>query len=151
MDKKRLVETCEQLKMVSEKSVDEFIKNSDQIISEMNIEMLKRADIDSLVGTENLEMMEDNHSNHIRFLTSILKEFNAEVFVETIIWVFRAYRSRGFSTNYWAAQLNTWTKILKNQLSEETYLEIIPYYEWMLINIPVFVKLSDEKLETPNN
>jgi hypothetical protein len=124
---------------------------SEVLLSEMNAIMLKRADIKDLVGEENLLMMQDNHSNHIRFIASILKEFNPEVLVETILWVFRAYRSHGFSTNYWAAQLNTWIEVLKNQLSAESYLEINPLYNWMQINIPIFVKLSDDNLEIPNN
>lgn len=151
MDKKYLINTCNQLSKVSEKSANEYSKKADKLISEMNFEILKRADIVSLVGEENIDMMHDNHANHIRFISSILKNFNETVFVETIIWVFRAYRSRGFSTNYWAAQLNTWVHILKKQLSSNAYKEIVPYYEWMQINIPTFVKLSDENLETPNN
>jgi hypothetical protein len=73
------------------------------------------------------------------------------VLVETILWVFRAYRSHGFHTNYWAAQLNSWIEILRNELSEEAYTEIYPYYEWMQVNIPLFVLFSDEKLEAPNS
>lgn len=151
MNSKNLIATCKLLKKVSEKSVDEYTNKADQLVSEMNFQMLKRIDIKDLVGENNLEMMQDNHSNHIRFISAIIKNFDETVFVETILWVFRAYRSRGFSTNYWATQLNTWIDILKVNLSEEAYREIISYYEWMLINIPIFVKLSDDKLETPNN
>ena len=112
---------------------------------------LKRPEVEELVGKNNIDMMQDNHANHIRFISSILKNYDEEVLVETILWVFRAYRSHGFSTNYWAVQLNTWIKILKNQLSDETFLEVQPLYEWMQINIPVFVAISDKKLESPNN
>ena len=95
--------------------------------------------------------MQDNHANHVRFIASILKNNDADVLVETVLWVFRAYRSHGFSSNYWAAQLNTWMQILKTELSVETYKEVLPLYEWMQINIPIFVKVSDEKLEMPNS
>lgn len=151
MDEKYLIKTCELLNKVSEESANEYCKKADKLLVIMNVEILKRADIESLVGAQNIDMMHDNHANHIRFISSILKNFNAVVFVETILWVFRAYRSRGFSTNYWATQLNTWIKILKKELSDDAYEEIVPYYEWMLINIPAFVKLSNEALETPTN
>jgi len=151
MSKLYLLQTCNQLKQVSEKASMEYASKADKLVSEMNTLMLARTDIEKLVGKENLTMMQDNHSNHIRFITSILKDFNSEVLVETILWVFRAYRSHGFSTNYWAAQLNTWIQLLKSELCMESYAEVLPLYEWMQINIPTCVKLSDEKLETANN
>jgi len=67
--------------------------------------------------------------------------------VETILWVFRAYRSHNFTTNYWASQLNAWIDIIKKELSPQAFSEIYPYYEWMQLNIPLFVYISDEKLD----
>jgi len=95
-------------------------------------------------------MMKDNHSNHVRFIASILRNNHPDVLVETVLWVFRAYRSHGFTTNYWAAQLNSWIIVLKEILSTDCYAEIYPYYEWMQVNIPIFVKVSNEELEAPN-
>ncbi|RXP57094.1 hypothetical protein EC396_07230 [Lutibacter sp. HS1-25] len=151
MNKSQLLQTCNQLKQVSETAAMEYASKANKLVSEMNVLMLARPDIEALVGKENLAMMQDNHSNHIRFITSILKDFNSEVLVETILWVFRAYRSRGFSTNYWAAQLNTWVQLIECELTVASYNEVLPLYEWMQVNIPIFVKLSDEMLESPNN
>jgi hypothetical protein len=95
--------------------------------------------------------MKDNHSNHVRFIASILKNYNHDVLVDTVLWVFRAYRSHGFTTNYWAAQLNTWIIVIKEALTPESFVEVYPYYEWMQVNIPLFVKVSDEKLEASNS
>ncbi len=150
MNKDHLLQTANQLKQVSETAYNEYAQKSEQLITEMNKLMLERTDLESLVGKDNIKMMHDNHANHIRFIASMLKNNNPEVLVETILWVFRAYRSHGFATNYWAAQLNTWIQIFKNQLTTETYNEVLPLYEWMQINIPVFVKVSDEKLESTN-
>ncbi|MBS3993238.1 MAG: hypothetical protein KGZ87_05945 [Bacteroidetes bacterium] len=150
MNKDYLLQTANQLKQVSETAYNEYAQMSEQLITEMNKLMSERTDLKSLVGKDNIKMMHDNHSNHIRFIASILKSNNPEVLVETILWVFRAYRSHGFATNYWAAQLNTWVQIFKKQLTKETYKEVLPLYEWMQINIPVFVKVSDEKLESTN-
>jgi len=68
------------------------------------------------------------------------------VLVETVLWVFRAYRSHGFQTTYWAANLNIWVDLIRQELSESAYNEIYPFYNWLIVNIPVFVKLSDEIL-----
>jgi hypothetical protein len=147
MDKSFLLETATQLKHVSSASAEEYQHKTEQLIAQMNTLMLGKADIENLVGKENLNMMKDNHANHVRFMVSVFKNYHPEVLVETVLWVFRAYRSHGFTTNYWATQLNTWIYLLKEALTSESYTEIYPYYEWMQINIPFFVKVSDEKLD----
>ena len=151
MDKNYLLETAMQLKQASAKTAEEYHQNAEKLITEMNSLMLERPDIESLVGTNNINMMKDNHSNHVRFIASILKNYNHDVLVDTVLWVFRAYRSHGFTTNYWAAQLNLWISIIKKILTPESFVEVYPYYEWMQVNIPLFVKLSDERLEAPNS
>jgi len=146
MDRNFLLETASQLKHVNSVSAEEYQHKADQLIAQMNELMLERADIEELVGKDNLSMMKDNHANHVRFMASVFKNYHPEVLVETVLWVFRAYRSHGFTTNYWATQLNTWIHLMKEVLTPECYSEILPYYEWMQVNIPVFVRVSDEKL-----
>jgi hypothetical protein len=151
MDKKGLLETALQLKQVSVKTAEEYYHNADQLIAKINTLMSDRPDIDNLIGANNLNMMKDNHANHVRFIGAILKNYNPVILVDTVLWVFRAYRSHGFTTNYWSAQLNTWIILLEKNLTHESFTEVKPYYEWMQINIPLFVKVSDEKLEAPNS
>ena len=50
------------------------------------------------------------------------------------------------STTYWAANLNIWTEMIRQELSDNTHEAIYPFYDWLIINIPIFVKLSDEPL-----
>ena len=148
MNKDQLILSAKNLADISPKTAKEYIDRQIELIDKMNQLMLSRDDIDLLVGETNLQMMKDNHENHARFISSILIEFHPETLVETILWVFRAYRSRGFSSNYWASQLNTWMKVFREVLSKEAYREVEPLYEWMLLHIPTFVILSDEKLES---
>lgn len=150
MDKSILLKSAASLKQVSEKSAAEYLLKQSLLVDKINRIMLNRADIKELVGENNLEMMKDNHANHARFLYSMFTNYNPEVLVDTVLWVFRAYRSHGFKTNYWAAQLNCWIELLKKELTEDAYAEIFPYYNWLQTNIPLFVKLSDEQLSTPN-
>ncbi|MCX6162428.1 MAG: hypothetical protein NTV87_13995 [Ignavibacteriae bacterium] len=148
MDKNYLLETSAQLKQVSVKTAEEYHQKAEQLTTKINAVMSERTDIESLVGKNNISMMKDNHANHVRFIASILKNYNSDILVDTVLWVFSAYRSHGFTTNYWAAQLNSWIVIIKEVLSPECSAEVYPYYEWMQINIPVFVKVSAEKPET---
>jgi len=151
MDKSLLEQSASHLKQVSKKSAVEYTEKLDYLVAMINAVMLQRKDVKALVGESNLDMMKDNHANHARFMSSIFTNYNPEVLIDTVLWVFRAYRSHGFSTNYWAAQLNVWIELLKKELSKESYEEIFPYYKWMQTNIPLFVQLSDEKLAVPNS
>jgi hypothetical protein len=41
-------------------------------------------------------------------MVSLFGDYHPEVLVETVLWVFRAYRSHGFKLTYWPAQLDMW-------------------------------------------
>jgi len=45
------------------KAANEFNQKSEQLVSKINTLMLKRTDIESLIGEDNINMMTDNHSN----------------------------------------------------------------------------------------
>lgn len=103
-------------------------------------------DTEKLIGNDNREMAKDNNHNFSIFMESLFNGYQAEIFVDTVLWVFRAYRSHGFHTTYWAANLNIWIDTLKEILTEKSYGEIAPFYNWLIINIPIFTKLTDEDL-----
>lgn len=147
MIKSKLINTAKQLKQVEKFAYDEFEKNSELLLSKINDKMLNRKDLHSLIGSENIDMMKDNHANHLRFIASVFNSYNPEVLVDTVLWVFRAYQTHGFSSNYWAAQLNSWIFILNDTLSNEAFNQIYPYYEWMQINIPQFTDLSQTQID----
>jgi hypothetical protein len=143
MKKEDLIISAEALKQPSTASAREFEGKSDFLAAEMNRLIGSRADLVNLVGEGNLAMMHDNHRNHARFMSSVFLQFQPVVLVETILWVYRAYRAHGFHLTYWPAQLDQWVELLKIQLSSEAFSEIYPYYHWMIINQPGFVRESD--------
>lgn len=102
-----------------------------------------RPDLDRLIGPGNLAMMTDNHKNHARYMASVLEHMLPEQFVETLVWVYRAYRAHGFALTYWPAQLNAWLTAMEMELSAEDRVEIEPLYVWMLARQAEFVKMSD--------
>lgn len=149
MSKQELIRTATKLIQVNEQMAAEYANKRETLVEAMNQVMLARADVFALVGESNVEMMKDNHANHARFLESIFHKHNPEVLVDTVLWVFRAYRSRNFSSTYWAAQLNAWLEIYKEKLSPECYNAVYPYYSWMQINIPIFNAMAEEIIDAP--
>lgn len=144
--KDKLLASAQKLIPPSEKAREEFNAKIDILVVIGNKKIAARPDLDKLIGAENHEMAENNNSNFARFMDSMFVEYDPVTFLETVLWVFRAYRSHGFHTTYWAANLDTWLKMLEKELSDESFRAIAPFYNWLIVNIPIFVKLTDESL-----
>jgi hypothetical protein len=142
MDKTYLINSALGIKKVPYEATKEYVEKGELLIGQVNELMINRPDLFMLIGENNRDMMKDNHSNHHRFMASVFEFPNAEVLVETILWVFRAYRSHGFQDTYWAAQINSWLAAIKKHLSVQAYEQISPYYIWIQINIPLFATIS---------
>ncbi len=145
MDKAKLLESAQNLITVSPETVEEFATKRELLVAEINLKMNERSDLEQLVGVGNQSMMNDNHNNHSRFIESMLRQYDPNMLVDTVLWVFRAYRSHGFNLTYWPAQLNGWLNIFKESLSQKAYDEIEPLYQWIIVNQSTFVELSDKK------
>lgn len=141
--KERLLKTASELVQPPAAAAIEFTQKQEQLSAMGNQTMALRADLEKLVGKGNQQMAEDNNRNFARFMASLFSDFNPEVLVETVLWVFRAYRSHGFQTTYWAAHLNIWVDMIRRELSKESFDAIYPFYNWLIVNIPIFVKATD--------
>lgn len=141
-----LLSSAQKLLSPSEKAHAEFSAKIDLFVAQGNAVIAARPDIDKLVGIDNHEMAENNNGNFARFMDSMFTEYDPDTFVETVLWVFRAYRSHGFQTTYWAANLDIWQKMLEKELSEEAYSSISPFYNWLIVHIPLFTKITDDDL-----
>ena len=146
MQRSDLVETAGRLGPFGADVAKEYADRRQGLVAEVNRLMLERADVAGLVGEPNLQMMQDNHNNHAMFIQSMLERFDAEVLVDTVLWVFRAYGSRGFQGTYWSAQLNAWLTAIGAQLSEPARATIEPLYRWMVVGIPHFTALAAAEL-----
>lgn len=143
MRENELVEKASKLPKPNSNAAEEYAANSEKLAAEINRIMSAREDLYALIGPDNKEMMEDNHRNHARFMSSLLLYYDAEVFVNTVLWVFRAYRAHGFNLTYWPAQLDTWITLLKQFLSKEAFESVYPLYHFMVVHQPDFVELSE--------
>ena len=146
MNLQYLVESATQLRQPAAASADEFESLRDGLAEELNRLMAARPDLEKLIGPDNLAMMQDNSRNFCRFMGAMFHAYEPEVLVQTVLWVFRAYRAHGFATTYWPANIDTFVEILRQRLSPSVYGEVYPFFRWLLVNIPVFVRISDERL-----
>lgn len=149
MTKEELLATARELKQPPPEVADEFGAKREQLAAEGNRRMGARADLARLVGSGNETMAEDNNRNFARFMESMFRHYEPAVMLETVLWVFRAYRSHGFQTTYWPANIDTWVEMLREELSGEAFDAVYPFYNWLIVHIPWFVKLTDEQLAEP--
>ena len=145
MNLQYLVESATQLRQPAAASADEFESLRDGLAEELNRLMSARPDLEKLIGPGNLAMMQDNSRNFCRFMGSMFHAFEQEVLVQTVLWVFRAYRAHGFATTYWPANIDTFVELLRRRLSPAAFSDLYPFFRWLLVNIPVFVRISDEQ------
>jgi hypothetical protein len=143
VDEQKLIQSAQKLKQPSEDSTNVYYDKIDEIAEELNRIMLARPDIGRLIGKGNTEMMENNSRNYLRFMGAIFHSYDPMVLVQTSLWAFRAYRSHGFFVEYWPANLDTTVQILKKKLPEPVYKEIYPFFEWLIVNIPAFVLITE--------
>ncbi len=151
MTREELIQSAMKLKQPLKEIAEEYASKRDALAAEINRRMTAREDLVMLLGEGNQTMMEDNHRNHARFMESVFLGYNPVILVDTVLWVFRAYRSHGFRLAYWPAQLDTWVEILKQELSPTAFEQIYPFYNWMIINQPAFVSLTDDEIQNNPN
>lgn len=141
-----LIKSADRIVKVSENSIKEYVENIDMLVAMLNDVMIKRKDILELIGGENnIIIMKTNHQSHLRFIASILQIPDSETLVDTLLWVFHTFMSRGFIPQYWDVQLSTLIQLMKENISVEAFLEILSIYNWMITNISNFVIIEDEK------
>ncbi len=150
MSREKLIQAASQIRHPSRETAAEYAAKSELLAAEMNRVFSKRPDLESLIGPGNLNMMQENHRNHTRFIAALLMDFQPEVLVETLLWVFRAYRSHGFRLAYWPTQLEIWVQILKDNLQSESFNAVYPVYGFMIANLQLIAGLSEEFPETGN-
>ncbi len=142
MNREELIQSAARIPPVPSRAAEEYARKQQILVANINEMMMQRPGIHKLIGEKNTEMMKDNHSNHARFVASILRYSDPEVLTDTVLWVFRAYTSRGFHPDYRAAQINSWIRVLRQELAPETFAAVYPLYEWLRIRIPAFCSIS---------
>lgn len=144
MTRKELVEKARWITPPSVESAREYQEKRELMVADVNRIMMNRPDLEKLISPHNQAMMQDNHHNHARFISSLLRDFNPAVLVDTVIWVFNVYLAHGFRPAYWPAQLNAWEKTMQKHLSPEAFDEIMPVYDFIISHLPLFAQISHQ-------
>lgn len=143
MNKPGLILAAGRLADISAEAVRAFEGQADACAVELSTAMRRFPDLADFIGEGNAETMDTNHVNHFRYMSSAAALFDPTSFVETVLWVLRTYKARGFSARYWKVMLPEAEAILGRRLEPEHFEMIRPFYAWLQENIDAFDRLSE--------
>ncbi len=146
MTKEHLLQSAYALPDVSPEVVAEYAEKQEKLAAGVDEIMLRQPKLNDLIGADNIDVMKTNHDHHGRFVASILEHPDPELLVDSVLWVFRAYRSHGFQPDYFQVQIGAWLDVMRKDLSSEAFAAVRPLYDWFLGNIPIFTEISDTQL-----
>jgi methanogenic corrinoid protein MtbC1 len=109
-----------------------YRQQEDRLISDVDGRLAGRPEIGSLIGGNPLEVMAANHRHHARFMVNVFRFNHFHLLSRTVPWVYRAYHARGFSYEYFRAELAAWIEAVRKHLEPDTAEPILAVYEWLL-------------------
>lgn len=115
---------------------------ADKLVDQVNNELEANPGILDLIGGNPLELMRNNHKNHATFIAMVLRLNSYELLAKTVPWVYRVYRARGFSYDYFPVELAAWKNAVTERLGHLHSTEINKVYDWMIRNHEGMIELS---------
>jgi len=128
---KDLIKAAEEVFDFDDNAVIAYKMCSSKLLSTVNRELESREDILKLIGGNSVDMLEDNHQNHIDFMQSVFTYRQHELLVKTLPWVYKAYTSKGFLLDYFQVELTSWVQALSDEKNPDL-APIIQVYNKML-------------------
>lgn len=137
-----LINSLSTIPAVSPDAAKSYEKAAERLVNHVNDELEANPKILGLIGVNPLDLMRNNHSNHAAFMTTVFKIGSFELLARTVPWVYRAYRARDFSYDYFLVELAAWKHAITKYLDEAHSTEIIKTYDWMIQHHEKMIQLS---------
>jgi methanogenic corrinoid protein MtbC1 len=131
------------LPRISPEATEAYAQSTDRLLNHVNNQLEEHPKIKELIGRNPLDLMHNNHKNHASFMTTVFRINSFELLARTIPWVYRAYHARGFSYDYFPAELIAWQIAVHDCLASPAHKsEIIAVYKWMVQHHEQMIQLS---------
>ncbi len=141
-----LIETTRSIRKVSQKAAEEYEILCPKLIESVDCNLSQNKNVISLIGSNHLQKMLDNHKNHAAFMTSVFSLNNFELLSRTVLWVYKTYSNHGFSFEYFPIELKAWKVAVEQLFPIELKDEILDVYNWMIAHHEDFVDLARSPL-----
>jgi len=138
-----ILASCRKLPKVSSKAAEAYAQASLSLQAHVYVQLEANQKIMDLIGRNPFEMMRDNHRNHAAFMSTVFKLNSFELMARTVPWVYRTYHAKGFSYDYFLAELVAWQiAIHANLHNVDQKSEILASYIWLVQHHEDMIKLS---------
>jgi len=102
------------------------------MLSDINEQMETLPNIVDLLGGNPIEMMRNNHENHVDFMRNVIKYRQLDLLVQTLPWVYKAYASQGVQHDYFLKELNIWCDVIKKHIPQDYQKPLLDIYGKMI-------------------
>jgi methanogenic corrinoid protein MtbC1 len=131
-------------------AADAYQAHGASFIARVDAALKARADCAQLIGPNPLATAFDNHANHCRFMSNVFRLNNMPLLARVLPWVYRVYRARGFSLDYFPFVLNSFRDAAVAELGSELAAPVVAVYERVLELHESTAQLADsEGAEAP--
>jgi methanogenic corrinoid protein MtbC1 len=138
-----ILASCNHLPRVTPEAAEAYTQATGRLLDLVNGELESHPKIRELIGRNPFEVMWDNHRNHAAFMTTVFRLNSFELLARTVPWVYRAYHARGFSYDYFPAELVAWQIAIHQCLDAPSHkAEILAVYNWMVKRHVDMIRLS---------
>ncbi len=142
MSIEELFKAAEQLSAPKVTSGIVLKEQAEIMASLLTARLLKRDDLEGLIGPGNEGVMENNHLNHFKYISTLAALYDPKSFVETVLWVVRTYIGRGFTPKYWKVMLPEAKSVILEHLAKEDSVQVQTIYSWLEDHIDDFLQVS---------
>ncbi len=109
-----------------------FHESMGTLTDDVDRELEGRPDLKDLIGADNVELMRDNHRNHVAFMDNVFFLGNYNLLARIVPWVYRVYTARGFTLDYFPVELQAWADAIRNRMPPQQAAPILAVYAWMI-------------------
>jgi methanogenic corrinoid protein MtbC1 len=127
-----LISGAQQLPQIPLPAFSSYHQHIPQMCAAVDAALESRADINTLIGNNPLQVMYDNHKHHAAFMTSVFSTGNYELLARTLPWVYQVYGSKNFLFDYFPIELEAWIEAVRTILPPAEAKDICTVYTWML-------------------
>ncbi|MBN1605266.1 MAG: cobalamin-dependent protein [Polyangiaceae bacterium] len=127
-----LEEKLETVASVPPAAADAYYAHGATLACRIDAALQVRPDSSQLIGPNPLATAFDNHANHWRFMSNVFRLNNMQLLARVLPWVYRVYRARGFSLDYFPFVLKSFQEAVLAELGPELAAPIAAVYERVL-------------------
>jgi methanogenic corrinoid protein MtbC1 len=140
-----LVAGARALPPASPEAAEAYGAAREAMVARVNADLHGREDLPRLLGGAPTEVMVANHLNHADFMSNVFALQQHELLARSLPWIYRTYRARGFSYDYFPVELRAWCRAVAACVPAGRTDRLLACYRWMIERHADVVALSGEK------